>query len=494
MRAMPINGKTEAPPVSDEVYLKPLFGIRPGVYLTVIYGLVLAVVLCALIILPGIIRPGSLVSFGSEPYGCAVRLNDTYIGTTPFSAFVPSGQARFTFHSPGFTVAETAETIGSRPLFSLFFPLQRSVSANLRCEDPVSTLGIAAAEFSAWTAVGESGGAYPVPRTISDAVYRLGPYTADPKNSLAFTNILRTLARRADSRGSINELCRSWFLSIGAGQALSPTAALNSLRQLVEYISEAEGSANWLNSVFGDALPAEIRESAWFIASTRNISSSEAEIVTTESETKREIQLADRLFVHIKGGTIKPEGFINASPIPSFWIAAKETEMDNWAAFIADNPEWGEDQAETLKRKGLIGDGYLETWDDPSYPSPSQSGVSWEAASAYCRWLSARLPAELSAYTVRLPSEIEWEYAASINTPSVQGLMGGLWEWCHNSYVPFPYLPAYGEDFSGDKAVRGGSWINAAGSVKSGTRASLASDTCSPFVGFRPVIVAESAL
>ncbi|MDR1363603.1 MAG: hypothetical protein LBJ35_06100, partial [Spirochaetaceae bacterium] len=58
----------------DNVKLSPVFGLRPGVYVTVIYSLIIIIILFFLLIFPGITRRGSLVAFTSEPSGAAVRV------------------------------------------------------------------------------------------------------------------------------------------------------------------------------------------------------------------------------------------------------------------------------------------------------------------------------------------------------------------------------------------------------------------------------------
>ena len=136
-------------------------------------------------------------------------------------------------------------------------------------------------------------------------------------------------------------------------------------------------------------------------------------------------------------------------------------------------------------------------WSDPIFSDPEQPvvGVSWDDASAYCRWLRERTGKEF-----RLPSEAEWERAArggregalypwgdvppaerpyvgcdprtggparvGANPPNDFGLYDiseGVHEWCSDYYDAgyYRYSPERnppGPSFGQRRASRGGSW------------------------------------
>jgi formylglycine-generating enzyme required for sulfatase activity len=139
---------------------------------------------------------------------------------------------------------------------------------------------------------------------------------------------------------------------------------------------------------------------------------------------------------------------------------------------------------------------------NPSYfsgPLRPVENVSWDDAHEFCRVLSLLL--DLPPGFFRLPSEVEWEYAARAGTrdevfagsnelnevgwndsnnyeetppvgllaPNAFGfydLSGNVWEWCeddwHDSYENAPEDGSAWvddpEDRAGDRVLRGGSW------------------------------------
>lgn len=147
--------------------------------------------------------------------------------------------------------------------------------------------------------------------------------------------------------------------------------------------------------------------------------------------------------------------------------------------------------------------------------------ISWYDAMAFCRWLSARLN-----YTIRLPTDREWEKAARgvdgreypwgnefgegranlkdgsataqpIMMTSAVGVFtqggspygvldmaGNVWEWCLN---PFHAPDEEALDDMEPRILRGGSWHNPATAGKTWNRAPGDADGRTSLVGFRIV-------
>ncbi|MBK9945509.1 MAG: SUMF1/EgtB/PvdO family nonheme iron enzyme [Kouleothrix sp.] len=231
--------------------------------------------------------------------------------------------------------------------------------------------------------------------------------------------------------------------------------------------------------------------------------------------------------------------------LPGFWIARYPVTVAQYAPFVAVGygpeaerwwtPEgWRWKQSRQRSRP--------EDWDNSRYTATNQPviSVAWYEATAYCAWLSEQLVEVLPAdYCVRLPSEAEWEAAASyapgeprraypwgeedptperaiydasgLDTPAPVGccpagaavcgaldLAGNVWEWCASSLKAYPAQSQVLEkDFTLDSReydvpLRGGSYYNNSTSVRCGARSRSDPIDRSGDDGFRLVVAPRS--
>jgi len=499
--------KPQAPEPEDQVHLKPLLGIRPGVYLAIAGAMVILIALFFILLYPGIARPGALVVFTSEPAGAALRIDDVYAGSSPCAVFVPRGERLIEAALPGYNNERLNREIPSRLFASALFPRRYNVHVDLVAVGPTVPLAAAAYEYAAWTFGGEPTAAWQIPMALSEGVYRIGPAAYGAGDILAARGLLSAAARFAVTRAALRDLVRASTLALNGGNAASPLTLTRSLSQAAAFLAHNAGSAAWL----ADTLPAEsaamVISSAWYqnqLAAFAGITAGET--LARQSDPSlpvSQIRVGGLLFAGMGGGVVaRGEPFPHASDVEAFYICTAEVPSLAYADFLDANPEWRPDQLEELERSGMVDGEYLADFDTSippggRRPDTGVTAVSWYAANAFCAWLTGKLPDSFAGWEVRLPAEAEWEYAAKSaqqweGRGGIIAMEGGAWEWCAEPYAPLPFIAAPPEAIaavgSPERPVRGGSWLNAAGSTDVETRAFLPPATCSSFVSFRPVI------
>jgi gamma-glutamyl hercynylcysteine S-oxide synthase len=144
----------------------------------------------------------------------------------------------------------------------------------------------------------------------------------------------------------------------------------------------------------------------------------------------------------------------HTAALPAFQIARRPVSNASWMRFSEgggyDRREWWSDEAWAWKQEydithhGAVTDGH---------PDAPVCHISWFEADAFAR-----------AHGARLPTEAEWEKAATLE-PHLLAAVGAVWEWSATTFHGYPGFLAhpyreYSEVFFGEKyrVLRGGSW------------------------------------
>lgn len=170
------------------------------------------------------------------------------------------------------------------------------------------------------------------------------------------------------------------------------------------------------------------------------------------------------------------EGPAHRTYLQPFRLADRLVSNREWLAFINDGG---------YRRPELwLSDGWAqvgsEAWTAPLYWDEGQDGwlvfgprglelvspdqpvrhVSYFEADAFARW-SGR----------RLPTEAQWEFAASARADAFDQLFGAVWQWTASAYAPYPgFRPGEGAlgEYNGkfminQMVLRGSSWATSPG-------------------------------
>ena len=188
---------------------------------------------------------------------------------------------------------------------------------------------------------------------------------------------------------------------------------------------------------------------------------------------------------------------------------------------IAKSKAWDSDFRKYLNDgKGNLAGLFRSKYDeDRKFGGDDQPvvGVSWYAARAYCLWLSLIESKGNKADLYRLPTEIEWQWAAAgkeqrpypwildaepssklanygnnvgattpvgsypdgATTEGLYDMAGNVWEWMENLYD--------NKKYPGARALRGGSWGNGTDGLRCSARYLYLPAFRSDFFGFRVV-------
>jgi formylglycine-generating enzyme required for sulfatase activity len=546
MNIFPTKKKKTTPEIMEvsPVRLKPVFGMAPGLYLSLLYAFLLLTLLFFALVFPGLKKNGSLVSFESTPSASAVYMDGRYLGSTPFTTFVERGTPTFTFKKAFFETAKIEKRIGGRIFASLLFPRRTSIKTGLALEDLPGYLNNRFRQASNWGLAGGFFERYPYPERGSQAAREILTAlqsTGDRRIPQELYNFSYMFINNINSKELLEDAFGLFAILEAARRG---NAIPNSEKHDISL--ESLTSLPFSSSVDMDLFKLYLRvlsisdepiSNTAVSALSSRIASLPFRETYESSSSKTPLRVRDHLFVPLglsgpvpvgnegldpESETIDLDGlssFPHLEEIKAIYMDSSEVSRSQFLRFAEENNRWSRQNMPDLVEEQLVTDEYLSFLDDEgSDMGLPVTHVSWYAAQAYCSWLTDKLPPELKdTYYVRLPSEAEWEATDRLNgrTASVfadtgftaprvadytrsgrLGLVdmrGNVWEWCENWFFPSDVLDGvYGPGLAGfdgvEKSIRGGSWVNSEREIAFWTRASQPPQWCSPFTGFRVVL------
>jgi len=493
-KAAPKNNESNE---SDEdvIKLKPILGIRPGVYLTILYSFIILLVFFFLLIFPGLNNKlTAALSVKTEPDGAAIRVNDVYMGLSGSKIILPKGTYTIEAVMPGFEIEKTIEEIKGRVFGSAFFPRTTKINLNLKTADPVSAFALQAADYAQWTFAGEPTVAWQIPMSLSEGAYRAGPYAKELGEEL--NQILLASSRFAVTKSALRDLLRAKILIDNNGNAPSPVSLAGSISDILVFLSNTPpestqtGFAKWLSGMLPQELTAIIENSTWYNAAPP----AAAQIELPGNYQIRSYSLSGLNFTSPSfPGQQNAIPFSDLFPI-NYMISDTPVSSSLFESFLNENPEWKE------HKTNYVPD---EIQDYPfEIDENIITGITWHAAEAFCKWLTSRLPADMEA---RLPTEKEWRYAflsnrASLSNPGNRNMLNSIsrfggWEWTADPYAPLSEMITVSNEAikavgSPERTIIGRPLSASSSQILSPQAASLTADLSSPFVTFR-VLIAE---
>ena len=471
-----MSRKKQLPEV-EPVKLKPFHGIRPGIYILIIWALIILLLAFVLFVLPGLVSNTSYVTFNEPVVGSGVYEDGIYLGSATDGVYkTTGGNHKYTFTYEGEEYGEVESKVKRKVFFTLFSHKPQLIVPERSYNDEVKEKVVSAfiRDVTSYSAV----------ISAPDTFHYPPIFSAFASNSVEM---------------SIKDVRDAWLL------ALSHISS-SSLYEDYEVGKEILLKSGILFET------EESKELEYYIEALFN---GEKVILEKSMENNILLPTKDGDFFHYEP-TIVEMGYSTTLTVESakeapvkvevyeFSIARNLVTEHDWALFVEENPKWSKDNLETLVEEGLVDSNYLKGITLSPYINSIRPirNISYYAASAYVEWKSGKdgviyhIPTEKEWYTASFSTK-DKEYVTSLvyveNNPTTPtAMLGLLWEFTSTPFIPLSRITdydkinnlgnMYGYD---DVIVKGGSYVSDPSSISIDTVGITSKSTCSEFCGLR---------
>ena len=347
--------KNKELPKVDPVQLKSLFGMKPGVWLTILYALILVLFIFFAGILPDLVHGFERVSFTSASNNVAVYIDSQYAGGTPFTIKVPSGNHSVSYRVNGVEIDSTTIKVGKPVFFNWLFPrtMKVSSSAVLNGEAFTALTREFLSDVATYSAIKEYDSVHIYPPLYTDYVKTVLP------SGLLDENVLKLSLMFATSEEMVSD----------AKQALSLAGLSYDFLKLVGFSASSGSSASSITKTVLNAGSLQI--DGWKITT-----SSGSSFCIAETEVSEALWAEFAGSKSSSASTVRPVRNISYSDALEFcsWLS----KLSGKNVRLPSEEEW-EEAAQFSK------DGYqslLVSLSDEEGPHTMLGGV-WEMTGSY---------------------------------------------------------------------------------------------------------------
>ena len=471
-----MSRKKQLPEV-EPVKLKPFHGIRPGIYILIIWALIILLLAFVLFVLPGLVSNTSYVTFNEPVVGSGVYEDGIYLGSATDGVYkTTGGNHKYTFTYEGEEYGEVESKVKRKVFFTLFSHKPQLIVPERSYNDEVKEKVVSAfiRDVTSYSAV----------ISAPDTFHYPPIFSAFASNSVEM---------------SIKDVRDAWLL------ALSHISS-SSLYEDYEVGKEILLKSGILFET------EESKELEYYIEALFN---GEKVILEKSMENNILLPTKDGDFFHYEP-TIVEMGYSTTLTVESakeapvkvevyeFSIARNLVTEHDWALFVEENPKWSKDNLETLVEEGLVDSNYLKGITLSPYINTIRPirNISYYAASAYVEWKSGKdgviyhIPTEKEWYTASFSTK-DKEYVTSLvyveNNPTTPtAMLGLLWEFTSTPFIPLSRITDYDKIINlgnmygyDDVIVKGGSYVSDPSSISIDTVGITSKSTCSEFCGLR---------
>lgn len=472
--------KIELPEV-DPVELKPILGIRPGLFI-LLSSILIVILLCfALFVLPGLISDKAYIHFEFNAKNVAIFDGDVYLGSSEGSIYeINAGEHEFNFQINGADAGTLSVNIKKKIFFTLFHRSVNEIDFEIKntAEIEQNCKNFFAKEIASWSKITDFSDSYHFPPLFSELAYNAV--------NLQFEDITDVWLY-----GALHITSKTLYEDYLIGKSILED------RHVKNFSDTLNNLESYLDKLYGNTETPEI-----------TVGHENSNIVPTKIDS----------FFYYPESTITmgrditlgyPE--INEAPVSisvnPFRIASTPVSEYMYALFVSENPQWEKANKDELIAAGLVDDNYLNGISLTTAIKSNRPirNISYYAAVAYCEWLSEKdgvdysLPTETEWYTAALSAK-DKQYTSSLvgidmDSSSPSFMLGQLWEITDTPYIPLARISDYEKALSlsdefayDDIIIKGGSYINKNDGITIDTIGTANKNTCSEYMGFRVVI------